>query len=77
MSTRRRRRPAGAEPPPGGLLNWSSSAHWSEQQLPCRYCGAVTNLRDSTRAPAHKTCAEIALTRQAAETAEAYENGTL
>lgn len=60
-------------PPP--LLDWHDASHWSYQEKPCRYCGAMTNLRDSKRSPAHKTCAERALAQQAADTAAAYENG--
>ncbi|UQA95722.1 hypothetical protein [Streptomyces halobius] len=63
--------------PPSGLLNWTSSVHWSKHQLPCRYCGETTNLRDSSRKAAHKTCAENALTQQAAEAVDAYQKGTL
>lgn len=77
MPARPRRRQRRTELPPGGVLDWSSSAHWSPQQLPCRYCGGETNLRDSSRNAAHKTCAENALSQQAAEAAEAYQNGTL
>lgn len=60
---------------PGQLLDWRDSRHWSERQLPCRYCGFPTNLRDSRMKPAHKICAEQALTVQAAEAADAYQNG--
>lgn len=62
---------SGPDPPP--LLDWRDSRHWSHTVKPCRYCGELTNLRDSKRSPAHKTCAEAALARQAAETAEAYD----
>ena len=47
--------------PVNGLLNWASSAHWSEHELPCRYCGHPTHLRDHKGAPADKVCAEEAL----------------
>lgn len=78
MSSRRRRRaPPEPEYVPGTLLDWRDSNHWSERQLPCRYCGFPTNLRDSRMKPAHKVCAETALTTQAAETAAAYhQEGT-
>lgn len=69
-----RRRPQRAELPPSGCLDWCSSAHWSDVQQPCRYCGDLTNLRDSSRKPAHKTCAEDALRQQAAD---AYRNARL
>lgn len=77
MPARPRRSPRHVKIPPSGLLDWTSSAHWSKHQLPCRYCGEMTNLRDSRRKPAHKTCAEGALSQQAAEAAEVYQNGTL
>ena len=77
MSGGRRRRapPAGREYVPGTLLDWRDSSHWSERQLPCRYCGFATNLRDSRMKAAHKTCAEDALATQAADAADAYQNG--
>jgi hypothetical protein len=62
---------------PGSLLDWSDGRHWSGTELPCRYCGSGTHLRDSRMKPAHKVCAEDALTTQAAEAAAAYEKGTL
>jgi hypothetical protein len=37
----------------------------------------MTNLRDSHGKPAHKCCAEAALQQQAADAADAYQNGTL
>ncbi|MER5882680.1 hypothetical protein ABT160_02510 [Streptomyces sp. NPDC001941] len=67
--TGRRRTPA--ERPFTGGLDWSDSSHWSPRLRPCRYCGGLTNLRDSRRSPAHKVCAEAALARQAAEAAQA------
>lgn len=73
MAPRRRRRPD----PPAGLLDWTSSQHWSQQARPCRYCGRPTQLRDSSRKPAHKVCAEDALRQQAADAAAAYENERL
>lgn len=65
---------AGRDPPP--LLDWSDRSHWSGTPKPCRYCGGLTNLRDSKRKPAHKSCAETALARQAAEAADAYDADT-
>ncbi len=73
MTGRQRRRAPPKEYVPGTLLDWRESCHWSERQLPCRYCGFPTNLRDSRMKPAHKTCAEDALTLQAAEAADAYQ----
>jgi hypothetical protein len=67
--------PAGRDPPP--VLDWTDRSHWSHQQKPCRYCQGLTNLRDSKRSPAHKVCAEEALAQQAAEAADAYQNGHL
>ncbi|MFC9681324.1 hypothetical protein [Streptomyces sp. NPDC056948] len=78
MTGRKRRRAPPAEPEyrPGQLLDWRDSSHWSDRTLPCRYCGSPTRLRDSRMKPAHKTCAEEALTVQAAEAADAYhQNG--
>ncbi|MGW2933976.1 hypothetical protein ACWDA7_19480 [Streptomyces sp. NPDC001156] len=81
MTARRGQRRAAPERPyvPGTLLDWADSRHWDyERALPCRYCGFPTQLRDSHRKPAHKVCAEDALTIQAAETAAAYRmRGTL
>ena len=74
MSARRRRR-APPEYVPGTLLDWTDSSHWSWEQLPCRYCGSPTHLRDSHGKPAHKVHAEAALARQAAEAADAYQIG--
>lgn len=75
--TGRRRRRAPPDIPPGGLLDWSDSSHWSSTEKPCRYCGFPTHLRDSKRSPAHKCCAEEALRQQAADAADAYQNGQL
>lgn len=61
---------SGRDPPP--LLDWRDPKHWSYQQKPCRYCGGLTNLRDSKRKPSHKVCAEAALAQQAADAADAY-----
>ena len=74
---RRRRAPPKPEYVPGTLLDWrDASVHWSNRELPCRYCGFPTHLRDSRMKPAHKVCAEEALAIQAAEAADAYhQNG--
>lgn len=61
----------------GVLLDWSDRAHFSGSARPCRYCGFDTHLLDSKRSPAHKVCAEDAIQQQAAEAADAYENGRL
>lgn len=79
---RRRRAPPKPKPErpyvPGMVLDWRGSEHWSWEQQPCRYCGFDTNLRDSKQKPAHKVCAEDALTLQAAEAQAAYQQrGTL
>ncbi|MEI5100354.1 hypothetical protein RB200_19725 [Streptomyces sp. PmtG] len=72
----RRRAPPESEYVPGTLLDWTDSdVHWSKHSRPCRYCGKPTQLRDSKRKPAHKTCAEEALAVQAAEAADAYQIG--
>lgn len=55
-----------------GLLVWSSSTHWSEQARPCRYCQKLTNLRDDSRRPAHKVCAERVLATQRSDAASTY-----
>lgn len=75
MSGRKRRRAPPEEPAyvPGQLLDWTDRNHWAWEQLPCRYCGVPTNLRDSKHSPAHKVCAENALAVQAAEAADAYQ----
>lgn len=73
----RRSRRAPPALPPGGLLDWGDKSHWSWTEKPCRYCHKPTNLRDSKRSPAHKVCAETALTRQAQEAAAAYARETL
>ena len=66
---RRERRPAA---PATGVLDWTSSEHWSATPRPCRYCGTPTHLRDSSRKPADKVCAEAALQQRAEEAADAY-----
>ncbi|GAA2755885.1 hypothetical protein F4554_000868 [Actinopolymorpha rutila] len=45
---------------PGRLQDWRDSHHWSPRRLPCRHCGAATNLRAADGLPAHKVCAESA-----------------
>ena len=74
MTGRRRAKPRAL--PAGGpiVLDWSSPEHSSRTAKPCRYCGQDTYLRDSKRSPAHKVCAEQALTVQAAEAQDAYRN---
>ena len=59
------------------LLDWRDPDHWSWLLKPCRYCGKPTQLRDSKRKPAHKTCAEEALAQQHADAADAYKAGRL
>lgn len=76
--TRRRRAPPKPEPAyvPGTLLNWNDSSHWDYTgPQPCRYCEQPTQMRDSHGKHAHKCCAEDALAQQAADAAEAYQNG--
>ena len=78
MTAARRRRAPPVDPGyrPGQLLDWRDPSHWSERELPCRYCGFPTHLRDSRMKPAHKVCAEDALALQAAEAQAAYhQNG--
>lgn len=77
MPARPRRKATAPALPPTGVLDWSDRAHWSSRALPCRYCGAVTQLRDSQRKPAHKVCAEDALRQQVADAAAAYETQRL
>lgn len=65
-------------PPPTGLLDWTDSTHWDHRDpRPCRYCGHPTHLRDSSRSPADKVCAEQALAQQAEEATSAYGKDTL
>ncbi len=54
------------------LLDWSHRDHWASRERPCRYCEQPTHLRDSSRKPAHKVCAEAAVIQQASEYAEAW-----
>lgn len=66
----RRKRP---DPPATGVLDWTDRSHWDHRGAkPCRYCGHPTQLRDSSRKPAHKTCAEAALAEQAEEATVTY-----
>lgn len=58
-------------------LDWRDASHWSRTPRPCRYCSRPTQLRDSKRKPAHKLCAEAALAEQAADAADAYQNGQM
>lgn len=44
-------------------LNWSHPCHWSGAPEPCVYCARLTNLLDGAGIPAHKVCAERAVTR--------------
>lgn len=75
MTGRRRAKPR-TTPPAGGptVLDWSGREHWSHTARPFRYCGGLTNLRDSKHKAAHKTCAEDALAQQHAEAQDAYHN---
>lgn len=41
-----------------GLANWNDRSHWAHDARPCRHCGKPTNLRDDSRKPSHKVCAE-------------------
>lgn len=75
--TARKRRARIPEFHAGELLDWRSSAHWGGSDLPCRYCGKDTPLRDSKRRPAHKVCAEGALAAQYAEAIAEYAGGQL
>jgi hypothetical protein len=72
-----RRQQTRPELPTSGLLDWTNSRHWSLQVRPCRYCQEPTNLRDSFRKPAHKTCAEAAIADQVRDQAAAYQNQRL
>lgn len=44
--------------PPQRTVNWNDPKHWGAAQLPCRYCGAGTNLRDLQQRPSCKVCHE-------------------
>lgn len=77
MSRTRGRRPAVPEFHPGQLLDWTGPWHWAGIDLPCRYCGKDTPLRDSKRQPAHKVCAEAALAEQHAQAVADYQEGAL
>ena len=46
------------------LLQWGDRSHWADLAKPCRHCGKSTHLRDNQRRPAHKVCAEQALTKK-------------
>jgi hypothetical protein len=44
-------------------LDWRDRAHWGGGRLlPCRHCHRPAFCRDDTGRPAHKVCAELALT---------------
>ncbi|MFP3119534.1 hypothetical protein [Streptomyces sp. Iso 434] len=72
MPPRRRNEPAARS---GALLDWTSSAHWAQAALPCRYCAHPTQLRDEERKAAHKSCAEKARDQAAEAAVATYENG--
>jgi hypothetical protein len=61
----------------GQLLNWRAPWHWGRVELPCRYCGGDTPLRDTKGHPAHKVCAEKALVEQYAQALRQYQEGVL
>lgn len=44
------------------VLDWRTGKHFSNVARPCRYCRKPTQLRDEDGVPAHKICAEAALT---------------
>ncbi|MFE0460491.1 bifunctional DNA primase/polymerase [Kitasatospora sp. NPDC058965] len=47
------------------LLDWRDAKHFDPyRDLPCRWCGKPTPLRDEQRRPSHKVCAEQHLTDQ-------------
>lgn len=43
----------------------------------CRHCGGSTPLRDDDGKPAHKVCAETALTEQLDAATAAYQTSTI
>ncbi|PYC80484.1 hypothetical protein C7C46_12315 [Streptomyces tateyamensis] len=48
------------------LLNWRDARHFDHtRDLPCRWCGRPTPLRDDQRRPSHKVCAEAQQTTPA------------
>ncbi|MEW2568412.1 hypothetical protein [Streptomyces sp. NPDC047070] len=67
------RKPQKPDLPPTGVLDWTYG-HWGGVDFPCRYCKALTPLRDSKGHAAHKVCAEAALAAQVEEYAASYEN---
>ena len=73
MALPKKRQPQRPEAPPTGVLDWTDG-HWSGKDRQCRYCPALTPLRDSKGKPAHKVCAEEAIAKQIAEDAAKYEN---
>ncbi|MFB7211114.1 hypothetical protein [Streptomyces sp. NPDC056255] len=44
--------------PPQRAVDWSDRKHWDAARLPCRYCGAATNMRDLQQRPSCKVCHE-------------------
>ena len=50
--------------PPPTALDWRSGKHWGGRRLPCVHCGKGAFCRDEQGRPAHKTCAETALTHR-------------
>jgi hypothetical protein len=55
--------------PTAVVLDWRDRSHYARRAARCRYCPGRTHLRDDTGRPAHKTCAETALTHAAAAAA--------
>lgn len=60
------------------LLDWRHPAHYDHAGYvkPCRHCGDLTPLRDETRRPAHKVCAERAIDASAAQAAAIYRRAS-
>ncbi|MFB7301151.1 hypothetical protein [Streptomyces rubiginosohelvolus] len=44
--------------PPQRTVDWSDRGHWDAARMPCRYCGAATNMRDPQLRPSCKVCHE-------------------
>lgn len=55
-----RTRPSRKAHLPVQVVDWSDPRHWSPERAPCRYCGRLTNLRDSQGRPSDKVCYEEA-----------------
>jgi hypothetical protein len=76
MTGRRTPNPAGAAGPVSGKgsdpapgLDWRDRAHWGGGRLaPCRHCRQPAFCRDEHGRPAHKVCAEQALTAKPTST---------